>query len=64
MFGCNVEALVIRYADDFVCAFQYKQDAELFYQQLNIENPFGIIGKAEWGKPELPTGLGKSDRPG
>ena len=23
------------YADDFVCAFQYKQDAELFYQQLN-----------------------------
>ena len=32
---CNGEALIIRYADDFVCAFQYKQDAELFYQQLN-----------------------------
>jgi group II intron reverse transcriptase/maturase len=32
---CNGEALVIRYADDFVCAFQYKQDAELFYKQLN-----------------------------
>jgi len=32
---CNGDALIIRYADDFVCAFQYKQDAELFYQQLN-----------------------------
>jgi group II intron reverse transcriptase/maturase len=32
---CHGEALIIRYADDFVCAFQYKQDAELFYQQLN-----------------------------
>ena len=32
---CNGEALITRYADDFVCAFQYKQDAELFYQQLN-----------------------------
>ena len=32
---CNGEALIIRYADDFVCAFQCQQDAELFYQQLN-----------------------------
>ena len=32
---CNGEALIIRYADDFVCAFQYKQEAELFYQQLS-----------------------------
>ncbi len=32
---CNGEALIIRYADDFVCAFQYQQDAELFYQQLS-----------------------------
>ncbi len=32
---CNGEALIIRYADDFVGAFQYKQDAEAFYQQLN-----------------------------
>jgi group II intron reverse transcriptase/maturase len=32
---CNGEALIIRYADDFVCAFQYKQDAQLFYHQLN-----------------------------
>ena len=32
---CNGEALIIRYADDFVGAFQHKQDAELFYEQLN-----------------------------
>jgi len=32
---CNGEALIIRYVDDFICAFQYQQDAELFYQQLN-----------------------------
>ena len=32
---CNGAALIIRYADDFVCAFQYQQDAQLFYQQLN-----------------------------
>jgi len=38
--GCSGEALIIRYADDFVCAFQYKQDAELFYEQLN-----GRLGK-------------------
>ena len=25
---------------------------------------FGNIVKAEWGKPESPTGLGKSGRPG
>ncbi len=37
---CNGEALINRYADDFVCAFQYKQDAELFYQQLD-----GRLGK-------------------
>lgn len=31
---CRGEALIVRYADDFVCAFQYQQDAKLFYQQL------------------------------
>jgi len=28
------EAYLIRYADDFVCCFQYKSDAELFYGKL------------------------------
>ncbi|MCI0559169.1 MAG: reverse transcriptase domain-containing protein, partial [Nitrososphaera sp.] len=31
---CRGEACVIRYADDFVCAFEYQQDAEAFYQML------------------------------
>jgi group II intron reverse transcriptase/maturase len=31
---CRGEACLIRYADDFVCAFQYQKDAERFYRML------------------------------
>ena len=31
---CRGEALISRYADDFVCAFRYRSDAEWFYQAL------------------------------
>jgi len=31
---CRGEACLIRYADDFVCAFQYQKDAERFYEAL------------------------------
>jgi group II intron reverse transcriptase/maturase len=31
---CRGEALLWRYADDFVCAFRYREDAERFYQVL------------------------------
>jgi len=31
---CRGEACLIRYADDFVCAFQYQKDAERFYGAL------------------------------
>jgi RNA-directed DNA polymerase len=31
---CRGEACLIRYADDFVCAFQYQAEAERFYQEL------------------------------
>lgn len=31
---CRGDAYIIRYADDFVCCFQYKEDAEMFYQEL------------------------------
>jgi group II intron reverse transcriptase/maturase len=31
---CRGEALLIRYADDFVCAFRYREDAERFYRTL------------------------------
>ena len=32
---CHGEAYLIRYADDFVCCFQYKDDAERFYAALS-----------------------------
>lgn len=31
---CRGEAYIVRYADDFVCFFQYKSDAEAFYVKL------------------------------
>ena len=31
---CRGEAYLVRYADDFVCAFQYQDDAERFYRVL------------------------------
>lgn len=32
--GCRGQALLIRYADDFVCAFQFRRDAQRFYQAM------------------------------
>ena len=32
---CHGEACLIRFADDFVAAFQYQDDAESFYQELS-----------------------------
>jgi len=32
--NCRGEAMMIRYCDDFICAFQYKEEAETFYQEL------------------------------
>lgn len=31
---CHGQALLIRYADDYVCAFQYRNDAVRFYQVM------------------------------
>lgn len=31
---CKGQAYMVRYADDFVCCFQYKRDAEVFYRAL------------------------------
>ncbi len=31
---CEGDAMIIRYADDFVCAFQYKREAETFFREL------------------------------
>jgi hypothetical protein len=32
---CQGQVLLIRYADDFVCAFQYREEAERFYRVLS-----------------------------
>lgn len=31
---CKGQAELVRYADDYVCCFQYKEDAEIFYSAL------------------------------
>ena len=31
---CTGEVMLVRYADDFVCAFRYRDDAKRFYQEL------------------------------
>ena len=31
---CKGKAYIVRYADDFVCCFQYKEEAERFYSEL------------------------------
>jgi RNA-directed DNA polymerase len=45
---CRGEACLIRYADDFVCAFQYQEDAERFYRVLGKRlDKFGLKVAAE-----------------
>ena len=31
---CKGEAFILRYADDFICAFRYRDEAERFYREL------------------------------
>ncbi len=45
---CKGEALIIRYADDFVCAFQYREEAEKFFRDLAKRlNKFGLAVASE-----------------
>jgi len=45
---CRGEACLIRYADDFVCAFQHQTDAERFYSELGERlGKFGLEVAAE-----------------
>lgn len=39
---CDGQAYICRYADDFICAFQYKREAETFYREL--EERLGKFG--------------------
>jgi RNA-directed DNA polymerase len=45
---CTGAACLIRYADDFVCAFEYPAEAEKFYRQLGERlGKFGLVLSAE-----------------
>jgi group II intron reverse transcriptase/maturase len=45
---CRGEACLIRYADDFVCGFQYQKDAERFYNAMSKRlEKFGLKLSAE-----------------
>ena len=40
---CRGQAYIVRYADDFVCCFQYQRDAEIFYRELILRlNQFNL----------------------
>jgi len=58
---CGGEACLIRYADDFVCAFEHQEDAERFYRVLDKRlGKFGLDLSTEktrvirFGKEEKP----------
>lgn len=49
--SCRGEAHMVRYADDFICCFQYKEDAERFYQELQERlQKFNLTISAEKSK--------------
>jgi RNA-directed DNA polymerase len=60
---CSGEACLIRYADDFVCAFEKEKDARQFYEALGERlKKFNLELSAEKTRiiPFSPTGPGKS----
>jgi RNA-directed DNA polymerase len=60
---CSGEACLIRYADDFVCAFEKEEDARQFYEALRERlKKFNLELSAEKTRiiPFSPTGPGKS----
>jgi group II intron reverse transcriptase/maturase len=60
---CSGEACLIRYADDFVCAFEKEEDARRFYEVLGERlKKFNLELSAEKTRiiPFCPTGAGKS----
>jgi group II intron reverse transcriptase/maturase len=64
---CRGEACLIRYADDFVCAFQYQEDAERFYHVLGKRlGKYGLEVAAEKTQVipfhrDLPSGKSRFD---
>jgi group II intron reverse transcriptase/maturase len=59
---CRGEACLMRYADDFVCAFEYERDAERFHQVLGKRlGKFGLEVAPEKTKV---TRFDRGDKPG
>jgi RNA-directed DNA polymerase len=61
--NCSGEACLIRYADDFVCAFEKEEDAQRFYEALGERmKKFNLELSAEKTHiiPFSPSGLGKT----
>ena len=45
---CKGDAFILRYADDFICAFRYRDEAERFYDELPKRlNKFNLTVAAE-----------------
>jgi hypothetical protein len=60
---CSGEACLIRYADDFVCAFEKEEDARQFYEALGVRlKKFNLELSAEKTRiiPFSPSGAGNS----
>jgi len=61
--NCSGEACLIRYADDFVCAFEKEEDARRFYEALGVRiKKFNLELSAEKTRilPFSPSGQGGS----
>ena len=44
---CKGQAYMVSYADDFVCCFQYRSDAEAFYKHLSNDYRYFELEVAE-----------------
>lgn len=53
---CRGEAYIVRYADDFICCFQYKHEAEAFYRALRTRLAKFSLSVAEEKTKIIPFG--------
>ena len=60
---CKGSAYLIRYADDFICCFQYPEEARRFYQDLTERLKEFNLKLAEGKSKIIPFGKDSLDRP-
>jgi RNA-directed DNA polymerase len=58
---CKGQAYMVRYADDYVCCFQYKEDAEAFYRAMVMRLKKFNLTIAEEKTRILPFGRSSED---